>query len=310
MRGAHQRGGHEGHRHGRHQVPVERPGQVFLEQPLHDVGGVGADHHQLAVGHVDHAHQAVGDGQAQRHQQEDGAQTDAGEQGTQFVTPDQGAFDGLQRGQQLALHVRFGFRLEAFVQQQFGLRRLAGGQRLGGFQAAGLVAAAQQRGGAGQLQLRADAVVLFCGQRLVQQGQAGFVGLLQQRLDTLKAQLVVGTEQLERRQRVVDFTAHAVVADHVFGVVGQGGGLTGHRVRRLAVANDEDLLAGNFHRIVSQRLDEGGRAFIAGGDGFRQRFDARIGFTGGDGRGLGGGQGLRGPGPQPQTRQKSGKPEP
>jgi hypothetical protein len=163
---------------------------------------------------------------------------------------------------------------------------------------------------AGQLQLRTDAVVLFGGQRLVQQGQAGFVGFFQQRLDALEAQLVVGTEQLERRQRVVDFTAHAVVADHVFGVVGHGGGLTGHRVRSLAVANDEDLLAGNFHRIVSQRLDEGGRAFIAGGDGFRQRFDARIGFTGGDGRGLGGGQGLRGPGPQPQTRQKSGKPEP
>jgi hypothetical protein len=32
---------------------------MLPEQVLHDAGGVGADHHQLAVRHVDHAHQAV-----------------------------------------------------------------------------------------------------------------------------------------------------------------------------------------------------------------------------------------------------------
>ena len=63
---------HEGHRHRGHQIPVEIGGQVFLENTLHHVGGIGANHHQLAVGHVDHAHQPVGDGQAQRHQQQNG----------------------------------------------------------------------------------------------------------------------------------------------------------------------------------------------------------------------------------------------
>ena len=44
---------------------VERAGQrSAAEQVLDDVGRVGADHHQLAVRHVDDAHQAVGDRQA------------------------------------------------------------------------------------------------------------------------------------------------------------------------------------------------------------------------------------------------------
>ena len=43
-------------------------------------GGVGADHHQLAVGHVDHAHDAVGDGEAQRHQQQNRPDAQADEQ--------------------------------------------------------------------------------------------------------------------------------------------------------------------------------------------------------------------------------------
>ena len=43
-------------------------------------GGVGADHHQLAVGHVDHAHDAVGDGEAQRHKQQNRPDAQADEQ--------------------------------------------------------------------------------------------------------------------------------------------------------------------------------------------------------------------------------------
>ena len=56
------------------------PGQVAPEQVLHHVGGVGADHDQLAVGHVDDAHQAVGDGEPQRGEQQDRSQADAGEE--------------------------------------------------------------------------------------------------------------------------------------------------------------------------------------------------------------------------------------
>ena len=42
--------------------------------------GVGTDHHHLAMGHVDDAHGAVGDGETQRHQQQNGAETQADEQ--------------------------------------------------------------------------------------------------------------------------------------------------------------------------------------------------------------------------------------
>jgi len=58
------------------QVPVERARKILLEDALHHISGVGADHHQLAMGHVDHAHQAIGDGQAQCNEQQNGAQAD------------------------------------------------------------------------------------------------------------------------------------------------------------------------------------------------------------------------------------------
>ena len=38
-----------------------------------DVGGVGADRDHFAVGHVDDAHQAEGDGQAERHHEQNAA---------------------------------------------------------------------------------------------------------------------------------------------------------------------------------------------------------------------------------------------
>ena len=42
--------------------------------PLHFVGRIGADHHQFAVSHIDHAHLPVDDRQAQRHQDQDRAE--------------------------------------------------------------------------------------------------------------------------------------------------------------------------------------------------------------------------------------------
>ena len=41
---------------------------------------VRADHHQFAMGHVDHAHDAVGDGEPQRHEQQNGPDAQADEQ--------------------------------------------------------------------------------------------------------------------------------------------------------------------------------------------------------------------------------------
>ena len=94
---AHQGRSHEGHRHSRQQVPVKKIGQIAAEYALHHKGGIGANHHQLAVGHVDHTHQAVGDGQPQRHQQQDGAQTHAGESNPKALAPGQLVFYFSQR---------------------------------------------------------------------------------------------------------------------------------------------------------------------------------------------------------------------
>ncbi len=66
------------------------PGR-YAEQVLHDVGGVGADHDQFAVRHVDDAHQAVGDGEAQRRQQQDRAEAHAAEHADRCVRPRRGA---------------------------------------------------------------------------------------------------------------------------------------------------------------------------------------------------------------------------
>ena len=67
-------GGEEGDRDRHQQVERQRARQVVVEQRLHRVGGVGADGQHLAVGHVDDAHDAEGDGQPQRGEQEHAGQ--------------------------------------------------------------------------------------------------------------------------------------------------------------------------------------------------------------------------------------------
>ena len=47
---------------------------------LHHEGGVGTEHDQLAMGHVDHTHDTEGDGQADGGQQQHRAQAEAEEQ--------------------------------------------------------------------------------------------------------------------------------------------------------------------------------------------------------------------------------------
>jgi hypothetical protein len=57
-------------------------------------------------------------------------------------------------------------------------------------------------------------------------------------------------------QRVVDFAAHAVVVDHVLGVLGHGHRGARDRVAALAVAHHEHLVARHLDGVVRQRLDE------------------------------------------------------
>ena len=52
-----------------------------FEQVLHHVGGVGPQHHQLAMGHVDDSHQAKNNGQTQGRQHQHRTDGQAVEQG-------------------------------------------------------------------------------------------------------------------------------------------------------------------------------------------------------------------------------------
>ena len=56
-------------RHRDQQRVIEQAGIAGADDLLHHEGGVGADHHHLAMGHVDDAHDAEGDGKTDRRQQ-------------------------------------------------------------------------------------------------------------------------------------------------------------------------------------------------------------------------------------------------
>ena len=70
-------GNEEGERQRDRQRPVEQAGRVRADHLLHDEGGVGAEHHHLAMRHVDDAHDAEGDGEADRGKQQHRAQRHA-----------------------------------------------------------------------------------------------------------------------------------------------------------------------------------------------------------------------------------------
>ena len=63
-------GDHEGERHRDQQRIVEQAGAAGADVLLHHEGDVGADHHHLAVRHVDDAHHAEGDGKPDRGEQQ------------------------------------------------------------------------------------------------------------------------------------------------------------------------------------------------------------------------------------------------
>ena len=73
-------GDQKGQRDRHRQRPVEAGREARATELLDDVGRVGAEHHHLAVRHVDDAHHAEGDGEADRGQQQHRAQADAVDQ--------------------------------------------------------------------------------------------------------------------------------------------------------------------------------------------------------------------------------------
>ena len=66
-------GDKKGQRQGNEQGPVEEARKIITDDVLCDKRRVGAKHHHFAVGHVDDAHHAEGDGEADGCKQQDGA---------------------------------------------------------------------------------------------------------------------------------------------------------------------------------------------------------------------------------------------
>ena len=70
-------GDDEGQRHRDQQRIVEQPGRAGADGFLHHEGDIGADHHHLAMRHVDDAHHPEGDGEADRREQKHRAERQA-----------------------------------------------------------------------------------------------------------------------------------------------------------------------------------------------------------------------------------------
>ena len=186
------------------------------ENLLHHEGGVGAQHDQLAVGHVDHAHDAEGDGQPDGGQQQHRAQAEAEENGVGgFV-----AFGALIDFLQCAVGgVAFGggVALRQTVAQHIAHRRLqAAGHRVDGVQALVKLAVgvAQHGDVQGRIDHALDQRVGFLRLAGAQRVQHHRVGVADQALGRFPAGERIGVGQRGDRFQVADLLAQPVVDDH------------------------------------------------------------------------------------------------
>jgi hypothetical protein len=231
---------------------------VGAEQALHHVGGVGANHQQFAVRHVDDAHDAVGNGQAECRQQQDRAERQAGEDGGQGVAPGQAAFDGLER-----LDGGFAYRLVVLVgrigqrqQQAAYCRRLHFGQCRHGGQTDGRVGVLQRGLGVRRGQqfedLRIALGSLGLGQYRCQFG----ADIALQFAGRCQAHTAVRVEQFEGGQRVGQFAAQAVVDRDRIGAVGQFDDLAAEGIERLLPIENEQRIVEHVQAAVGHRLQQ------------------------------------------------------
>ena len=86
---------------------------MLPEDVLHDVRRVGADHDQLAVRHVDDAHQAIGDRKAERGQQQDRPQRDTAEHATHHFAGGEALLDRAERS--LGFRTQLGIALDVLA---------------------------------------------------------------------------------------------------------------------------------------------------------------------------------------------------
>ena len=265
-----------GHQEGGGQRHQQRPLVAVGENLLHHEGGVGAQHDQLAVGHVDHAHDAEGDGQADGGQQQHRAQAQAEKNGVGGFVALGALVDFIQRALR-GVAFGGGVALRQPVAQHVAHRRLqAAGHRVDGVQT--LVELAGRVTQHGDVQGRVDHAldqrVGFFRLAQAQRVQHHRVGVADQALGRFPAVERVGVGQRGHRFQIADLLAQAVVDDHRARGARFGAAhvLFGDRVAQgpalLALLAQHDAVAG---QVVQQLAVE---------QGLQQRFAALVAGTG------------------------------
>ena len=239
---------------------------MVSDHRLNHEGDIGADHHHLAMRHVDDAHHAEGDGKPGRGQQQHRPQAEAVIHALQQTPELQGEIDRLHRR---GRRVNHGRRLVGEGGQQGARIDIAAVAQGGnGRQAVGFrgVAGGEQSGGARLLHGPFHAAVLLRGDRARQRRKAGRIARLEDRLRRGGTGGRIGVEQAQCAQRRVDRAADRIVdADRAHGA-GIGGGLAGQRGDIAAFRQfDEQLLVGIQHQAaILQGTEDGVGARAAG----------------------------------------------
>ena len=241
---------------GRYQSIVFR--RVGAEQALHTVGGVGADHQQFAVRHVDDAHHAVGDGQTERGEQQDAAERQAGKDAAEVFGHRQPAVDGFDGGNRLVAHLVVGLcGLDGERQQRcLDRRRGAASQRLDCVQTYRRVATTQGGLGVGEGQQPLDLGVGFLVQRLLEQGGHIRADLALYFAGRGQANFAVGVEQFECCQGTAQLSPDSVIDQDAFEVGRHLDGLAGDRIKGLVAGDDHCLVTGQKQAVFRHRSQD------------------------------------------------------
>ena len=187
----------------------------------------------------------------------------------------------LQGGAHLGVALAAG--REALLQQAGDGALVAARELGGGGEALRAVGRRDQDRRAHPLELALQPGIGLGGERLLDQRQLRLVERrLGELVDRAAAHADVGRQDAQAGERRLERAARAVVVGDVLGAFGQRRGGAARGVGRLAVVDDEDLVAGDLDLVVEQRLHEGGEALVAARDRRVQRGDARIVLAGGD----------------------------
>jgi hypothetical protein len=268
----------QGQRKGHQECVIEAGGPARAAELLHDIGRVGAQHHHLAVRHVDHAHHPEGDGEADGGQEEDRAQADALEQALDHAEEPLAA---LGRGHR---RVKGGAELGRAVGRQGTLGahelvqhigRAVTAQDRGTFEA-GLWRGAllEQESAAGPLEGAADGGVLLGRQCLLDGGECPGLGVDEDRVGGGQPLGGIGAHHGERAERGIEGAADAVVDPDRLGAAGlrgRAGGCLAHAA--VGLLDQEDLVGTGQEPAVGHRLQHSGGTRVGG---CRQHLDAGL----------------------------------